>query len=128
MSSLWYSWVSSTSKSSNSVRDTQDIGFLRHPHQNDCKTSMIMVRIPVNPSKFGIISNTFLVETWFFYLLGEYFKHLLRFQDLLMQFYLLTPSLVIKWILEFFSNVFISQLFNLSLNFIHLSTITTHLP
>ena len=101
MSTLWHSWVLSTSKSSNSVGDASNKGFNRHSCQNDCMTSMIMVRIPVISLKFGIISNAYLVETWFFYLLGDFFKHFIRFQDLLMQFYLLTPSLVVKWILKF---------------------------
>ena len=100
MNTLWYSWVLSTSKSSNLARDTPDKGFSRHPCKNDCKTSMTMVRIPVIPSKFGIISNAFLVETWFFYLLGGFYKHFIGFQDLLWQIYLLPISLVIKWNLE----------------------------
>ena len=85
---------------------------MRHPHHNDCKTSMTLVRIPVIPLKFGIFSNTFLVETWFYFLLGGFFKHFTWFQIYMAVIYHLTPSMVIKWKLQMSSiTSFIDQFF-----------------
>ena len=58
---------------------------------------MIKVLIPIIPVKFEVISNAFLVETWFYLLLGGFFYHFTWFHLLLITYHFFLPSLVIKW-------------------------------